>query len=447
MAKPKPPITGGTHVLPFHKLSEDEFERMCLWLVQREGFQSVEHLGAAGSEQGRDITARKKGRLWVFQCKRVQQFGPAVAEKEIKKLPEDGFPEVYAFMVASNVSDKSRKKIRADFPDMEIHFWAKNELDEMVKRHQDIVDEFFQPLGGESKASQELMQDFLEAVERLKVDEADEENLRTIQKVIQSGGVNLGQGNQVSVTAPIIGEINIQFQTAEQAHSFLTQLQEYTPPKKPPIDELPEAQEGLPPGSHIPLLPTHFDIYILCSEYDEVIVEELAIQLEDIGEEIKVGFDKWFVVPGEFHPQQDDVIFKSGKSYAIFLGEHTPIEWFKSNLKAAIETQKSDSSIVILPVLLPFAKELNIDDYPEIRTWIDFRSGIDEYKAFRLLISGIKRVPPGKPPRIKTSVYKNEPTYKSLYLLKKLHDEQIIDKTMREQYTRKFLDNLVGSKE
>jgi hypothetical protein len=60
-------ITGTTHILPFDKLSPREFERLCLWLVEREepalpapsvvegslskGCERAEHLGAAGSEQ------------------------------------------------------------------------------------------------------------------------------------------------------------------------------------------------------------------------------------------------------------------------------------------------------------------------------------------------------------------------------------------------------------
>ena len=35
-----------------------DFERLCLWLVERGGYERAAHLGAAGSEQGRDIVAR-----------------------------------------------------------------------------------------------------------------------------------------------------------------------------------------------------------------------------------------------------------------------------------------------------------------------------------------------------------------------------------------------------
>ena len=41
-----PPITATTHTLPFDRLSPRDFERLCLWLVEREGYGRAEHLGA-----------------------------------------------------------------------------------------------------------------------------------------------------------------------------------------------------------------------------------------------------------------------------------------------------------------------------------------------------------------------------------------------------------------
>nr|MCU0980441.1 restriction endonuclease [Pirellulaceae bacterium] len=72
----KPPVTGTTHTLNFAALGPADFERMCVWLLEEEGFQNVEHLGAAGGEQGRDIAARRDDKLWAFQCKNVRTFGP-----------------------------------------------------------------------------------------------------------------------------------------------------------------------------------------------------------------------------------------------------------------------------------------------------------------------------------------------------------------------------------
>jgi len=141
-------ITGTTHTLPFAKLAPGDFERLCLWLVRREGYERAEHLGAAGSEQGRDIIAWREGRQWAFQCKRVQDFGPKDALVEIDKvlaLPQDQRPAEYVFIITRNVSANTRQQARDRCADqIGCHFWAGTELDEMVKRHPDIVREFFQ---------------------------------------------------------------------------------------------------------------------------------------------------------------------------------------------------------------------------------------------------------------------------------------------------------------
>lgn len=63
MTQPQPPITGTTRTLPFDRLSPRDFERLCLWLVEREGYEHAEHLGAAGSGQGCDIVAWREGAL------------------------------------------------------------------------------------------------------------------------------------------------------------------------------------------------------------------------------------------------------------------------------------------------------------------------------------------------------------------------------------------------
>jgi len=144
----KPPVTGGSHTLPFDKLAPGDFERLCLWLVQREGYSRIEHLGEAGSEGGRDVVAWKDGRRFVFQCKRVQAFTASHARKEIEKLrrlPLADQPQELVFVVSRAVSADTRTAIRKDWGDeAACHFWSGNELDERVKRHPGLSEEFFQ---------------------------------------------------------------------------------------------------------------------------------------------------------------------------------------------------------------------------------------------------------------------------------------------------------------
>ena len=143
----KPRITGTAHILPFEKLSPDSFERLCLWLLRREGFGDVEHLGAAGSDQGRDIVATASGRRWAFQCKRVSRFGPSDAIGVIDRilsLPSSEHPDRLVFLATCDISSETRRRCREHYAGFEYEFWSRTELDERLKRHPDLLDEFFQ---------------------------------------------------------------------------------------------------------------------------------------------------------------------------------------------------------------------------------------------------------------------------------------------------------------
>ena len=143
----RPQVIRTTHILPFERLSPLDFERLGLWLVRREGYEGAEHLGAAGAEQGRDIVARRDGRRVVFICKRVERLAPSGAEREIKKLqslPAEERPDDLVFLVSASVSVTTRDRARAAWGDQgSCDFWAGVELDELVKRHADILHEFF----------------------------------------------------------------------------------------------------------------------------------------------------------------------------------------------------------------------------------------------------------------------------------------------------------------
>ncbi len=144
---PKPAQASTRLRLPLDQLSPADFERLCLWLVRREGFEAVEHLGEAGSEQGRDLVARRDGRRFAFQCKRVQRFAAADAKREIDKirrLPASEQPDELVFVVTKAVRAEARKLARKAWGDGETcHFWCGTELDERVKRHDEVVKEFF----------------------------------------------------------------------------------------------------------------------------------------------------------------------------------------------------------------------------------------------------------------------------------------------------------------
>ena len=151
----KPQITSTTHVLPFGALSPSEFERMCLWLAEREGYLRAEHLGEAGNENGRDILAYRNSdngqELWYFQCKRYATLHAKSLMKEVEKYnvlslndPEKK-PYGIVFLTNATISARAREEVRkfcADF-NYTCEFWARTELDLRIKKHNDIIKEFF----------------------------------------------------------------------------------------------------------------------------------------------------------------------------------------------------------------------------------------------------------------------------------------------------------------
>jgi HJR/Mrr/RecB family endonuclease len=153
--KKKPDVTKGTHLLPFGELSPMDFERLCLWLVERKGYLRAEHLGAAGSEQGRDVIAYRATtsgeQLWYFQCKRYLTISAAPLIKEVEKynklVKADSTKKPFGvvFFTNATLSADAREEVRkfCGQHGYECEFWARTELDMLVKKYPDIVAEFF----------------------------------------------------------------------------------------------------------------------------------------------------------------------------------------------------------------------------------------------------------------------------------------------------------------
>ncbi len=167
----KPPVISTNKPLPFGDLSPLEFERMSLWLAEREGYLRPQHLGEAGSEQGRDIVAYKPTdageELWYFQCKRYRRINAATLKKEVDKynrLAETDptcRPVGIVFVTNAVLSARVRDDVAAYCKKhgYAYDFWARTELDMRAKKHPDVVREFFD-------ASSELLERFVERVEQ-----------------------------------------------------------------------------------------------------------------------------------------------------------------------------------------------------------------------------------------------------------------------------------------
>ena len=146
------------------------------------------------------------------------------------------------------------------------------------------------------------------------------------------------------------------------------------------------------------LQPTFFDAFLSHSHKDAQWVEDLAKRLEDeLG--LRVWLDKWILIPGEPFQQPMARGIDQAGACVICISEYTPDGWFRREIERALNRQTKNPSFRVIPLILPDGKSVNVDNFLELNTWVDFRTDDLAY-AFHLLACGIKGVPPGRwPPR------------------------------------------------
>lgn len=205
------------------------------------------------------------------------------------------------------------------------------------------------------------------------------------------------------------------YEVAQGVKRVVAELQGRTL-EAPLFQEAKKQQEAVPPGkasamspspsasivSPAPLLAESsapsYDVFLSHSHRDAAWVENIARTLED-EQNFRVWLDKWILIPGQSFQQAMASGLDQAKCCVVCISDHTPEGWCQQEVERALNRQARDSSFRVIPILLPNAQTVNVDNFLELRTWVDFR-GSDSAYALHLLTSGIKGVSPGRwPPR------------------------------------------------
>jgi len=186
-----------------------------------------------------------------------------------------------------------------------------------------------------------------------------------------------------------------------------------------------------------------FDVFLSHAHGDAEIVERLGIKLADEAQ-FHVWLDKWILIPGEHWQQEMARGLDQAKTCAVCIGKDTPKGWFREEIQRALNRQTKDRSFRVIPVILPGGDRTVIDDFLELRTWVDFKSGIEDKYVFHVLVCGILGKPPGR------NTYRSgfeerdlEHLREKLRRIRKLREEQLIDDNVALEYQRRLLDEIV----
>jgi len=139
--------------------------------------------------------------------------------------------------------------------------------------------------------------------------------------------------------------------------------------------------------------PRQYDVFLSHHSADKPAVEVLARRLRKDG--IRVFLDKWHLVPGMAWQRDLEEALAQSTCAAIFFGTAGCGAWHHEEMQLALNrAARSHGDYRVIPVLLPGAEPRQIEGFLELRTWVDFRAGLDDQAAYGRLVAGVQGIAP-----------------------------------------------------
>ena len=189
--------------------------------------------------------------------------------------------------------------------------------------------------------------------------------------------------------------------------------------------------------------PGIYDVFLSHPHTEAEAVEIIGSRLED-EEGLSVWFDRWILIPGEHWQQEMARGLEQARTCAVFVGANTPSGWFREEVERALNRQTKDKDFRVIPVILPSGDTRLIDDFLELRTWVEFKMDLKDPDAFYRLVCGVRGERPGRR-RLSTKAESDTlvPIRAILSSIRDLRAARLIDEEIALEYQRKLLDGLV----
>jgi tetratricopeptide (TPR) repeat protein len=149
------PLNTSAQELPIEQLSWENFERLCLRLVQtKHALENCEVYGIKGQKQhGIDIFAKNfGGKYATYQCKRYESMTPSTLRKAVKTFTQGKWAEKSKEFTICTTLALNSARLQDTFNDLRDELgeqgiilvkWDRVQLQRMLKNHPEIVHDFF----------------------------------------------------------------------------------------------------------------------------------------------------------------------------------------------------------------------------------------------------------------------------------------------------------------
>jgi tetratricopeptide (TPR) repeat protein len=185
-----------------------------------------------------------------------------------------------------------------------------------------------------------------------------------------------------------------------------------------------------------------FDFFLNHPQTDAEFVEAIGSKLTNEAG-LRVWFDRWILISGQHWQQQMARGLEQSQACAIFIGGNTPSSWFREEIERALDWQTRDSGFRVIPVLLPNGDRRLIEDFLELRTWVEFEEGLVDANAFHLLVSAVRGIHPGRRSRVEPQQSDSLESVKTkLSSIRDLRFEKLINEEIALEYEFALLDEI-----
>lgn len=183
-------------------------------------------------------------------------------------------------------------------------------------------------------------------------------------------------------------------------------------------------------------------MFLSHSSHDADTVDELARRIRDVQPHLHIFLDRWVLIPGGLWQPEIARALETADSCAVCLGREPPGGWFDQEIQVALNRQVADPSFRVFGVLLPASDPHDVGSFLRLRTWVDFRDGLDAERALEEMLCGIEGRPPG-PPRKRTPMQAPDSEWAATQLQKIKCVEAHLHPDLVIEYQRKVMDRLV----
>jgi|SRR6516162_7427659 hypothetical protein len=123
-----------------------------------------------------------------------------------------------------------------------------------------------------------------------------------------------------------------------------------------------------------------YDVFLSHNSADKPAVLQIGSALQKAG--LRSFLDIWHLQRGmSFQPGLSSALDESG-CCAVFLGPSPDGPWQNEELHYALNrAARTRDDYRVIPVLLPGSDPARMDGFLALRTWVDFRHGLDDQAA------------------------------------------------------------------